>query len=881
MGSNRSPKKPLKEFPLFAFLGMHGSIVVSFLLFGLGAFAIYKILTSVNIHDVVAQLHQIAPSAIALAVFTTLAGYLALVGYDWSALRFIGKSAPLPTLIFGSFTAYAMGNTVGLSVFSGGAVRYRFYRGLGLDTSDVAVVSTFCAMSFGIGVTLVGFSALIYHPAALSPILPISQEVIRWASLALLLLIIGVGLWSSISKHSFMLGRFRIGLPEPISLGAQVLFSLADILLAATTLYILLPDALAIPFSIFVALFAAASVAGVLSHIPGGIGVFEGVMIAGLSTSPELVPGVAAALLAYRAIYYFLPFILSLMILAVLEAVQNSRIITAKFLSDNALGSLIQSMQPVMVIGLSALIFIGGAILILNGIMPIPKEILLEVQPIVSTSFFEVSNVIVGVIGGVLVILANALRRKVRAALWLTLASLLVAILSLLAQRLDYDLAAFLLFIAALMWVSRHSFYRRSRLTTETFSNQWLVLVGGLFFSAFLLFLFAHGDMRYQHHNWWDFAFDRNTPRAIRVFGAAAIGSLLILLAMALRPAKGARGQRGEIDFTLIETVIDQQENPDAKFVFTDDKEVLLSEDKDAFIMYAKQGRSFISLGDPIGNHSSFAALIDDFVDLADRENCRAAFYQAGSKLLPVYIDIGFTMNKLGEEAIILLAEFGLEGSKNRDARQANNRAEREGLNFDISGPPHSEGLLRQLNFISNEWLSLKNAQEKSFSLGRFDESYLQYFPLALVKKGSEIVAFANIMQTKAGGNATIDLMRHSSDAPAVTMDYLFIRLMLQLKEEGYREFSLGMAPLSGLEQTRHKRLWDRLGITIYHLGEHFYNFEGLRAYKNKFGPEWRPRYMATWGGVDPLLVAADVNMIVSGGVFGAIGFHAHHSHEE
>lgn len=881
MGPGKTFRKAILGYSPVVFLRMHGSIVISFLLFGFGSFAVYKILTSVNFHDVVTQLHQIALVSIALAVLTTFFGYLALVGYDWSALRFIGRSAPLPVLILGSFTAYAMGNTVGLAVFSGGAVRYRFYRGLGLDTSDVAVVSSFCAMSFGIGVTIVGFSALIYHPTALSSLLPLSPEVIRGGSLVLLFLIITLGLWSSISKHSFMLGRYRIGLPEPLNLGAQILFSLADILFAAMTLYILLPDALAIPFTIFVALFAAASVAGVLSHIPGGIGVFEGVMITGLSTSPDLIPGVAAGLLAYRVIYYLFPFILSLMILAGLEAVQHSRLFTAKFLFEGAAGNLIHTMQPVMITGLSVLIFITGAILILNGILPVPKELLQELQPIISTSFFEVSNVIVGVTGGVLVILANALRRRVRAALWLTLALLLVALLSLLVQRLDYDLAAFLLLIMILMWVARHSFYRKSRLTTKTFSNQWLVLIGGLFLSAFLLFLFAHGDVSYQHQNWWDFAFDHNTPRAMRTFGAAAIGSLLILLTMALRPAQGASGQADELDYSIIKAVINQQDNPDANFVFTGDKQTLLSEKKDAFIMFAKRGRSFISLGDPVGNPASFPDLIDDFVDLADRENCRAAFYQAGAVLLPLYIDIGFTMSKLGEEALVSLAEFGLEGPRNRYFRQTSNRATREGLSFEISAPPHGENLLYNLKVVSDDWLSSKHAQEKSFSLGRFEQTYLQHFALALVKKDDEVIAFANIMKSRAGGNVTIDLMRHIAAAPAATMDYLFISLMLQLKNEGYREFSLGMAPLSGLEQTRHKRLWDHLGIALYHLGGHLYNFEGLRAYKDKFHPIWQPRYMATWGGVDPLLIATDVNAIVSGGIIGAMGFRGRHPHEE
>ncbi len=287
--------------------------------------------------------------------------------------------------------------------------------------------------------------------------------------------------------------------------------------------------------------------------------------------------------------------------------------------------------------------------------------------------------------------------------------------------------------------------------------------------------------------------------------------------------------------------------------------------------MYATRGRSLIALGDPIGNASSFQGLIDQFFDLGDVHNYRPCFYQVGAEMLTRYIDLGFSLSKLGEEAVVPLETFSLEGPPRKRLRQTFSRATRDGLTFEIRLPPHSTEILDELAVISDEWLSTRNAREKSFSLGRFDREYLQRFPIVTVTHEGRIVAFANLFQTATHVRATIDLMRHRNDAPPGTMEFLFLSLMLALKTEGYQEFSLGMAPLIGLASSRNKRLWDHLGLAIARFGGYFYNFEGLRAFKEKFSPEWRPHYLATWGGVDPILVAADVNALVSGGLGGAL----------
>lgn len=157
-------------------LKKHGGSLFAFVVFVLGIIAVRALLRDVDIHAVFHQVSAISRTTLLIALGSTALGYMFLVGYDWSALRYIGKSAPPIVLGLGSFTAYALGNTVGLAVLSGGAVRHRFYQGLGLDVKDIAVVSTFCAVSFGTGVTIIGLAALVYHPAALSSVINIAPS---------------------------------------------------------------------------------------------------------------------------------------------------------------------------------------------------------------------------------------------------------------------------------------------------------------------------------------------------------------------------------------------------------------------------------------------------------------------------------------------------------------------------------------------------------------------------------------------------------------------------------------------------------------------------------------------------------------------------------
>ena len=190
---------------------------------------------------------------------------------------------------------------------------------------------------------------------------------------------------------------------------------------------------------------------------------------------------------------------------------------------------------------------------------------------------------------------------------------------------------------------------------------------------------------------------------------------------------------------------------------------------------------------------------------------------------------------------------------------------------YDMIPADETPNFLPDLKQISNEWLSSKHTKEKGFSLGRFDERYINCFPAALIRVGDAVVAFANVWLGADKNEISIDLMRYTAVAPPGVMEFLLIELMLWGKMHGYQRFNLGMAPLSGIENRSLAPLWNRVGALLFSRGEPFYNFQGLRLYKEKFDPMWEPRYLASPGGLVLPRILTNVASLISGGLAGVV----------
>jgi phosphatidylglycerol lysyltransferase len=221
---------------------------------------------------------------------------------------------------------------------------------------------------------------------------------------------------------------------------------------------------------------------------------------------------------------------------------------------------------------------------------------------------------------------------------------------------------------------------------------------------------------------------------------------------------------------------------------------------------------------------------------------------------------------KLGEEAQVDLAAFTLEGPQAARHRQILRRFEKDGATFRFVDRADVPGILPQLRAVSDEWLAEKNSAEKGFSLGFFDDTYLAHFPVAVIERKGRIDAFANLWLGAGKAEMSIDLMRYRRDARKSVMEALFVHLMQWGHKQGYRRFAMGMAPLSGFEASPVAPLWNRLGAFLYAHGDAVYNFQGLRAYKEKFNPVWEPHYPAYPGGLRLPRIMVDVSALVAGG---------------
>ena len=844
-------------------------------LFALGLYAVLHLLADVKLADVIAQVRSTPVSILVLAHLATLAGYLFLVGYDWSALRYIGKPLPLPVTLTGGLMAYAFGNTIGLSAVSGGAVRYRIYSGQGLDAYDVAAVSTFAAVSYGIAATVVGLGALALYPDLLGSLAPFSPPEMRWLAIGLILALTLPLMVAGACSGSLRLGRFTLRAPSlPVLLG-QALFSLGDITFAALTLYLLLP-ASDIGFSAFLGIFATATMAGIISHVPGGVGVFETVVLAAL---PGAIPveKAAAALLMFRIIYFLVPFFLALVVLALYEAlvvVRRAKGRQPLFRLGRRMAAMaptLGAISPMAPVVLSAMIFGSGLWMSFAALIPSTTEAGQALERVFPLVLLEGGALMSSILGAVLIVLALGVARRSLGAYWLALGAMAVGIVVAMIHAFDIESVITLGIAMLILLPFRREFHRRTSLVHGALSPVWFVLVLGLILSVGFVLVFAHKGTPYSSELWWQFAADQQAPRALRAGLVLALLVAVAAMMLLLRVPRLHPAPPTEAELAQAARIVAAQANPDAALSLTGDKSLLFSDDGRGFIMFGVHGRSWISLGGPVGPPGIGPELGWAFCDAARRAGARPVFYEVGERDLPLMLDLGLSLHKLGERGVVDLHAFSLEGAAHKKLRAAHAKAGRDGLTLEIVQPPHESALIADLRQISDDWLAAKRTREKRFSVGRFEAGWMQRWPIALVRHQGRIVGFANLMLTKCQSEATVDLMRHRLDVPSGVMDFLFTDLMLRMKAQGIDRFSMGMAPLSGLESRKGVRLWNRFGAAIFQHGGHFYNFSGLRAFKAKFDPHWEPRYLAVHSSRPPLVPLADAAMLIAGGTRGVV----------
>ncbi|WP_025806704.1 bifunctional lysylphosphatidylglycerol flippase/synthetase MprF [Pseudomonas chlororaphis] len=841
-------------------------MVVTLLLFGIALIACRHLLSELDLYALHDSILDVPKPALLGALAATVVGFVILLGYEWSASRYAGVNLPPRTLALGGFTAFAIGNAIGLSLLSGGSVRYRLYARHGVGAGDVAHMTLFASLSLGCALPPLAALATLSNLPAASAALRLSEGLLASIAGAVLLIcaILVIGIYRRRLPEQPLpdnllvkAGRRTLRLPGRHLTLLQLLITALDVAAAATVLYLLLPEAP--PFGAFLLVYLLALAAGVLSHVPGGVGVFEAILLAAFADKLGAAP-LAAALLLYRLIYVILPMLVACVLLLINEAQRL-------FQTRQSLRVASGLAAPI----LAVLVFLSGVVLLFSGVTPEIDTRLQHIGFLIPHRLVDASHFGASLIGVLCLLLAQGLRRRLSAAWILTTILLLVgAVLSLL-KGFDWEEASLMTLTASLLAVFRRSFYRPSRLTELPFSPLYLVASVCVLGASIWLLLFAYQDVPYSHQLWWQFTLDADAPRGLRSLLGAAVLLVVVSLTWLLRTARPVIHLPNGEELDRAAKILMASSQPDGGLSLTGDKALLFHPNDDAFLMYARRGRSLVALYDPIGPTQQRAEMIWQFRDLCDVHHARPVFYQVRAENLPYYMDIGLTAIKLGEEARVDLNRFDLEakGKEMKDLRYTWNRGTRDGLSLEIHEAGHAP--MDELKVISDAWLTGKNVREKGFSLGRFSEDYLKHFRIAIIRFEGRPVAFANLLETYSHDLASLDLMRAHPEAPKLTMEFMMVGLIQHYKNHGYARFSLGMVPLSGLQPRRGAPLTQRLGSMVFRRGEQLYNFQGLRRFKDKFQPDWEPRYMAVPAGLDPLVALADTAALIAGGLTGLV----------
>ncbi|KAF0863253.1 bifunctional lysylphosphatidylglycerol flippase/synthetase MprF [Pseudomonas sp. LD120] len=841
-------------------------LAVTLLLFAIALIACRHLLSELDFYALHDSILAVPQPALLGALGATIVGFIILLGYEWSASRYAGVQLPGRTLVLGGFSAFAIGNAIGLSLLSGGSVRYRLYARHGLGAADVAHMTLFASLSLGCALPPLAALATLSNLPAASAALHLPQSLL--AGIALAVLLLGAVLAAGIYRRRLpeqplrdnllvRIGRRTLRLPGRRLTFLQLIITALDVAAAATVLYLLLPETP--PFGAFLLVYLLALAAGVLSHVPGGVGVFEAILLAAFADKLGAAP-LAAALLLYRLIYVVLPMLVACVLLLINEAQRL-------FQTRQSLRAASGLAAPI----LAVLVFLSGVVLLFSGATPEIDTRLQHLGFLIPHRLVDASHFGASLIGVLCLLLAQGLRRRLSAAWMLTTVLLLVGALLSLLKGFDWEEACLMTLTASLLAVFRRAFYRPSRLTELPFSPLYLVASVCVLGASAWLLLFAYQDVPYSHQLWWQFTLDADAPRGLRSLLGAAVLLLVVSLTWLLRTARPVILLPTPEELDNAAKILMASSQPDGGLALTGDKALLFHPNADAFLMYARRGRSLVALYDPIGPPQQRAEMIWQFRDLCDVHHARPVFYQVRAENLPYYMDIGLTAIKLGEEARVDLKRFDLEakGKEMKDLRYTWNRGTRDGLSLEIHEP--GQAPMDELKVISDAWLSGKNVREKGFSLGRFSDEYLKYFRIAIIRFEGRPVAFANLLETYSHDLASLDLMRAHPDAPKLTMEFMMVGLIQHYKNHGYARFSLGMVPLSGLQPRRGAPLTQRLGSMVFRRGEQLYNFQGLRRFKDKFQPDWEPRYMAVPAGLDPLVALADTAALIAGGLTGLV----------
>jgi phosphatidylglycerol lysyltransferase len=516
-----------------------------------------------------------------------------------------------------------------------------------------------------------------------------------------------------------------------------------------------------------------------------------------------------------------------------------------------------------VLVWVSFLATLGSGLLDLRSVIgpSLPARHLL-LRGLFPLEFLHLSRFVTLLIGFALIISSINIYKKKKRAYQIVLALAVASVAFHLIKGLDYEEALFSLVLVIILLISRKSFKVRSSIPDWRWSllqlaTALLVVLGygvlgfylldtrhfGIDFTFIdsirhlLAFLSFTGDPHLIPHT----RYARWFIDSLYVITITAIGYSFYAI---FRPAVYAFGtlpHERELAGAILK---DHGRSALDFFKLWPDKSYLFSPSNRSFLAYRVAANFAIVLADPVGPAEEIPSLVRRFAAGCEENDWRLAFHQTLPDFLPIYRELGFKKLKIGDEAVVDLREFSLEGKRMKHLRHYLNQMERAGMKVSFHEPPIDDEILDQVGEVSGDWLKIPGRRERGFTMGTFSEAYIRSTPLAAAEDaGGRVQAFMNVVPSYAPGETTIDLMRHRQDAPDGVMDYLFIKLFERQKEKSFSRFNLGMAPMSGFQNGEEASAEERAVHFFIQRLNFLFSYTGLYQYKKKFATSWEPRY--------------------------------------
>lgn len=804
------------------------------------AFAVYflhKEISQYNFADIRRSVGEIPDYRLLLALLFTIINYAILTLNDGLAMKYVGKKLHWTKVGFASFISNTISFNLGMSLLTGGSTRYGIYSAYGLNTSETAKVLGFCNLTIWLGSAGILGVLLLSEPAGMIAQIPLLEKWGKIPGILFLIFVIFAAFLSWSGKSIKIRGEY-VSLPPLKYFTAQILVSTADYLCASMVLFSLLPHSDITIFH-YTGCYVISVLLGGMSQVPGGLGVLDSTLMLTLSpwySGTEMI----GALMVYRAVYYLFPLCLSAVLMGGRQLLSVDSDVKSATMS--AAKGFIGIYPAILSLG----VFASGAVLLFSGSTPGLAHRLAFLDKVIPIDVIEISHFLSSLAGLILLFLAQGIRRRLRIAWQLTIALMSAGIVLSLLKGLDYEEALILVIIMLPLIAVRKNFNRDSRLLSAGISFDRVVPAAVVIASSAWLGYFSFRHSEYSSLSILQFALSGKAPWFLRATVTLSIAALVLPLLKLFRAKPGILMVPTSADMEKAIQIARSSDDASSFLALTGDKSFFFSPTGRSMICFAEEGPYWFVMGDPLGDREEFCDLVCSFRERAEASGRKAVYYEVSENDLSLYIEQGLAPVKIGENAKVPLAALSFEkGSDWHGQRHTLKKLARDGSEFRILSDEEVEAVLPRLKEISVQWLESKQGHEKGFSLGFFSDDYIRLFKIAVVERNGEIQAFANVWTSAGKNEVSPDMMRYMDKAPSDTMEFLFLNLMLWAKEEGYAYFDLGMAPLSGVTGGLNGSLWGRAAEMLYEHGNTFYNFQGLRHYKEKYKPVWEPRYVA------------------------------------